>query len=191
MSKIRLVELVGKNFEPIIEIYGLKKYLNTQDELKIDYFSFNPPSEFLYDSKKIIAEKFYLSRPYNELIKKSFEFLNFKYNQFKNLEEFEEKDKIIQSLMLKYSSEKEGSFLFDQINFYKELKKLPFFSELFIEYHSLRKNFLMSEISLKYNTTVKEYVDLYKKEFLGKEFDFEKFNKFLFEKYNLFIPKQL
>jgi len=194
VGKLRLIELIDEEFESKIYFRGFRNFyedLLAEKTGEVKYYSFDPPKDFLIKlslGEEISAEDVYSSKISHEFLEKTRSFTMKKFPKMVlEKKEFLKKENILMEVFLKYSgTAKEERDLLD------ELKKIPFFSEPWTEYFIIKSKFFASRFEFLYFGDLREEVEKYRERFFGKEFDWKRYNQYIFEKkYKLFSKKPL
>ncbi|MBT4375913.1 hypothetical protein HOD29_00880 [archaeon] len=189
MSSLKLVELVDNKFNKFIRGKGK---VDSNADLKfsqIDYFCFDPSVEFLkayQEGGKVGVVELVNSEIFEVTNELFFKILCKKYNP--SVQDYgifqREEEKIFKKV--------EGKMGPDvSLNAQKEIISefcggSPFKASFFVEIIKAQKDFIYSNLEIHYNENIRGDVAEYKKEFLGKEFDFDKFNSYLLRQYKFF-----
>lgn len=194
MGKLKIVELVGKEFKPKRHYVDFKTFYDEtmfDKNGEIDYYCFSPPENFLTKlslDKKLSPEDIYYSKIFNEFSWYAYNLIENKHPDGKtNRENFSEKYTLIRKEISDTAEELDG---LEKENIEQEsvkrIKKLPFFSPFWAKFMTFESRFLKSNFNIKYFDQVKKDVNYYREEF-GEDFKRGEYNQYIFENvYELF-----
>lgn len=213
MVHLKLVELIDSKFNPEINFFGFKNFLNNhnlssltaqsvfknEEKLLVSYYCFDIPNELREKfslGKKISPADLVDSSIYKIFSKELFYEMDKIYSHnFENYTDFKEKSKIISEIFEKYEDNL-GNVKNERIleggkitRIDSELNSLPFYSLFYKYYIKNQVRFLFSDFKINYFPDIREMVFTFKDEFNGKSFNYKEFNDFIFRKYGFFKVK--